>query len=535
VETLKIVTADEMRKIDRNAIEVVGIPGVVLMENAGRAVADTVKNLLEHVASPRVCIFAGKGNNGGDGFVVARHLANSQFRVKTFLLGEIGQIQGDAKINLDILMGMGMEVEELNADGLPTARVAMSMSDLVIDAVFGTGFKGEVEGYVSHVIDTVNESGRPVVAVDVPSGLDSTTGRVSSSCVKATHTVTFGLPKVGLLLYPGAAYAGELVVADIGLPRSLLVDDGLKLNLSTADKISNWIPVRDQDSHKGTFGKALVIAGSPNMSGAAALTGTAALKAGAGLVTLGVPISLHSVMNSKLTEVMTRGLPETESGSISLQAQPLLDGVTRGADALAIGPGLSTHSETAQLVRNMVMTTSVPTVVDADGINAIAQDPGTLKAAKAPIVLTPHPGEMARLTGLPIQEVERDRLNIALRAASQWGKIVVLKGARTVIADPSGIAYVNSTGNPGMATAGSGDVLTGIIVGLLAQGMRPLEAAVLGVYVHGLAGDLASLRYGEMGVTAMDILGSVPDALRRLAGERGEKNVGCPSRQANRS
>jgi hydroxyethylthiazole kinase-like uncharacterized protein yjeF len=405
---LKIVTADEMREIDRNAIEVVGIPGVVLMENAGRAVADTVKNLLEHVASPRVCIFAGKGNNGGDGFVVARHLANSQFRVKTFLLGEIGQIQGDAKINLDILMGMGMEVEELNADGLPTARVAMSMSDLVIDAVFGTGFKGEVEGYVSHVIDTVNESGRPVVAVDVPSGLDSTTGRVSSSCVKATHTVTFGLPKVGLLLYPGAAYAGELVVADIGLPRSLLVDDGLKLNLSTADKISNWIPVRDQDSHKGTFGKALVIAGSPNMSGAAALTGTAALKAGAGLVTLGVPISLHSVMNSKLTEVMTRGLPETESGSISLQAQPLLDGVTRGADALAIGPGLSTHSETAQLVRNMVMTTSVPTVVDADGINAIAQDPGTLKAAKAPIVLTPHPGEMARLTGLPIQEVKRD-------------------------------------------------------------------------------------------------------------------------------
>jgi hydroxyethylthiazole kinase-like uncharacterized protein yjeF len=295
VETLKIVTADEMREIDRNAIEVVGIPGVVLMENAGRAVADTVKNLLEHVASPRVCIFAGKGNNGGDGFVVARHLANSQFRVKTFLLGEIGQIQGDAKINLDILMGMGMEVEELNADGLPTARVAMSMSDLVIDAVFGTGFKGEVEGYVSHVIDTVNESGRPVVAVDVPSGLDSTTGRVSSSCVKATHTVTFGLPKVGLLLYPGAAYAGELVVADIGLPRSLLVDDGLKLNLSTADKISNWIPVRDQDSHKGTFGKALVIAGSPNMSGAAALTGTAALKAGAGLVTLGVPIDLQGL------------------------------------------------------------------------------------------------------------------------------------------------------------------------------------------------------------------------------------------------
>jgi NAD(P)H-hydrate epimerase len=240
-------------------------------------------------------------------------------------------------------------------------------------------------------------------------------------------------------------------------------------------------------------------------------------------------------MNSKLTEVMTRGLPETESGSISLQAQPLLDGITRGAGALAIGPGLSTHSETAQLVRNMVMTTSVPTVVDADGINAIAQDPGTLKAAKAPIVLTPHPGEMARLTGLSVQEIKLDRLNIALRVAAQWGKIVVLKGARTIIADPSGVAYINTTGNSGMATAGSGDVLTGIIAGLLAQGIRPLEASVLGVYVHGLAGDIASSRYGEMGMTATDILGSVPEALLRLTGERGEKNAGCPERQANHS
>jgi hydroxyethylthiazole kinase-like uncharacterized protein yjeF len=299
VEILRVVTAEEMREIDRRAIEVVGIPGVVLMENAGRAVADTVKKLLLNVANPRVCVFAGKGNNGGDGFVVARHLANSEVRVKTFLLGETDQVQGDAKTNLDILIGMGMEVEELYADGLPTARVAMSMSDLVIDAVFGTGFKGEVEGYVGHVIDTINESGRPVVAVDVPSGLDSTTGRVSSSCIRATHTVTFGLPKVGLLLYPGAAYAGEVVIADIGIPRSLLVDEGLKLNLSIDDDIRHWIPRRDGDSHKGTFGKALVIAGSPNMAGAAALTSTAALKAGAGLVALGVPIGLHSVMNSK--------------------------------------------------------------------------------------------------------------------------------------------------------------------------------------------------------------------------------------------
>ena len=527
---MKVVTAEEMREIDRSAIEVVGIPGVVLMENAGRAVADTVKKLLEDVVGPRVCIFAGKGNNGGDGFVVARHLANSQVRVKMFLLGNADQVQGDARINMDILACMGIEAEELYADGLPTARVAMSMSDLVVDAVFGTGFKGEVEGYISHVIDTINESGQPIVAVDVPSGLDSTTGRVSSSCINATHTVTFGLPKVGLLLYPGAGYVGELTVADIGLPRSFLVDEGLKLNLSVADNVRHWIPVRDEDSHKGVFGKAFVIAGSPNMAGAAALTSTAVLKVGAGLVTLGVPLGLHGVMNSKLTEVMTRGLPETESGSISLQAQPLIDGITRGAAALAIGPGLSTHSETAQLVRNMVMTTSVPIVLDADGINAIAQDPGTLKTTKAPIVLTPHPGEMARLTGLSIQEVKRDRLNVARRAASHWGKIMVLKGARTIIADPSGIAYVNPTGNPGMATAGSGDVLTGVIAGLLAQGIGSLESAVLGVYMHGLAGDIAAARLGEMSVTATDILESVPEALHRLTVERGERHVGWSSR-----
>lgn len=527
---MKVVTAEEMREIDRQAIEVIGIPGVVLMENAGRAVAEAIKKLLEGVGCPRVCIFAGKGNNGGDGFVVARHLANSGIRVKVFLLGDIGQVQGDARTCMDILRSMGIEVEELHADGLPTARVAMSMSDLVVDAIFGTGFKGEMEGYISHVTSTINESGRLVVAIDVPSGLDSSTGRVSAGCIKATHTVTFCLPKVGLLLYPGAAHVGELVVADIGLPRALLENEGSKLNLATADTVRRWIPVRDADSHKGTYGRALVVAGSPNMAGAAALASTAALKAGAGLVTLGVPQNLHSIMNSKLTEVMTRGLPETESGSISLQAQPLLDGICRGSAALAIGPGLSTHSETTQLVRNMVMTTSIPTVVDADGINAIAQDPGTLKAAKAPIVLTPHPGEMARLAGLTTQEVNDDRLDVALRAAAQWGKICVLKGARTIIADPQGTAYINATGNPGMATAGSGDVLTGIIVGFLAQGMGPLEAAVLGVYVHGLAGDMASAKVGQIGVTATDILDSVPEALHGLTGERGERNVGWSSR-----
>ncbi|NLS44950.1 MAG: NAD(P)H-hydrate dehydratase [Firmicutes bacterium] len=523
---MKIVTGEEMRKIDRSAIEVIGIPGIILMENAGKAVADTIKKLLSDIKNPRVCIFAGKGNNGGDGFVIARHLVNAQVRVKTFLLCDAGEVQGDARVNLDILTGMGIEVEELRADGLPTAKIAVSMSDLTVDAVFGTGFRGDIDGYTSRIIDIINKSGRPVVAVDVPSGLDSSTGKVGLKCVRATHTITFGLPKAGLFLYPGADYVGELTIADIGLPRFLLTDNNLKLNLSTADIIRQRIPPRYEDSHKGTFGKVFVIAGSPNMAGAAVLASTAALKSGAGIVTLGVPIGLHGIMNSKLTEVMIRGLPETESGSISLQAQSLLDGISRDASALAVGPGLSTHSETAQLVRNIIMMTSVPTVVDADGINALAQDTAGLRGARAPIILTPHPGEMARLTGLSIQEIKEDRLDVARQTASQFGKIIVLKGARTIIADPSGVTYINPTGNSGMATAGSGDVLTGIIAGFLAQGMDPLAAAISGVYVHGLAGDTAASILGKMGVTASNILENVPGTLKSLVHERGENHVG---------
>lgn len=539
---MKVVTSDEMREIDRKAIEEAGIPGIVLMENAGRAVADAVKRLLEGMAGRRVCVFAGKGNNGGDGFVAARHLVNSQVRVKVFLLGKRDEVRGDARTNLDVLGHMGVDAEEIGPEDVHRARVAVSVSDVVVDAIFGTGFQGEINGYLGQVIDAINESGRPVVAVDVPSGLDASTGRVSTACVRAGYTVTFGLPKAGLLLYPGAAYAGELIVADIGIPRAYLTDERLKLNLSIADEIRRHLPVRDPDSHKGTFGRVLVVAGSQGMAGAAALASLAALRSGAGLVTLAVPKSLQGIMHSRLTEVITRGLPETESGSVSLQAQALIDGILRGAEALAMGPGLSMHSETAQLVRNIVMTSSVPAVIDADALNAIAQDPGTLKTSKAPIVLTPHPGEMSRLTGLSVQEIKRDRLAVAVKAASQWGKVVVLKGARTVIAAPSGEVFINPTGNPGMATAGSGDVLTGLIAGLLAQGVGAFEAAVLGTYVHGLAGDIAAARRGEMGMIAGDILESVPEALVRLAGlkspssagERGEMDVGGPARQAHR-
>lgn len=535
---MKVVTAGEMREIDRRTIEDIGIPGIVLMENAGRAVADAAGRVLGsltvsgsgcdgggaagdgdtagNVAGRRVCIFAGKGNNGGDGFVAARYLANRGARVKAFLLGKKEEVKGDAAVNLAALARMGLEVEELSQGELHKARVAISISDIVIDAIFGTGFKGEISGLAALVIEAINDSSRPVISVDIPSGVDADTGGVAGRCVRASYTVTMGLPKVGLMLYPGALYAGNVVVADIGIPSAFASDERLRFNMSTSGYVRGLLPARHPDSHKGDFGRILVIAGSEGMIGAAALTCLSALRTGAGLVTLGIARSLHDLMEIKLTEVITRPLPETEARSLSIAAQGMIESTAKRADVLAIGPGLSTNSETAQLVRNLLVSLNMPAVVDADALNAIAQDISVLRAARAPLVLTPHGGEMARLLGVNVNEVKRDRLATACRAARQWGKVVVFKGARTIIADPSGAAYINPTGNPGMATAGSGDVLTGAIAGLIAQGLAPFEAAIAGVYIHGLAGDLALEDKGEAGLLAGDILERLPLAETRL-------------------
>lgn len=514
---MRIATADEMRNIDRVAIEEMGIPGVVLMENAGKRVVEVVCRALGEVKGRGVAIFCGKGNNGGDGLVAARHLLNMGADVKVLLMAEPDKISGDAGVNLRIWQRMGQQVYPLgDKDDLGVVRLFLANTSLVVDAMYGTGFRGAVRKNVGEIIEIINKSGKPVVSVDIPSGMEADTGQVNGPCIRAAHTVTFALPKLGLLMEPGIQYAGELHVADISIPRQLTQASSLKRRLLTGDTVRSWLPARPVGAHKGDFGRVLVVAGSRGMTGAACLAAEAAARAGAGLVTLALPESLHEIAEIKLTEVMTVPLPETKEQTLSRDALPVVRSLMEKADVLALGPGLSTNSETVSFVRELLPLLTVPCVLDADGLNAVVGNTNLLTKVRMPLVLTPHPGEMSRLAGKTTGYVQTARLAVAEEAAAAWRSVVVLKGAGTLIAAPDGTVYVNTTGNPGMATGGSGDVLTGVIAGLLAQGFDAVRASACGVYLHGLAGDRASLEKGMAGLLAGDILAEIPAAIREV-------------------
>ncbi|GBF31883.1 NAD(P)HX epimerase / NAD(P)HX dehydratase [Desulfocucumis palustris] len=517
---MRIATAREMREIDLAAINRYGIPGVVLMENAGLHVANAVRAMLGNVRDRVVTIFAGKGNNGGDGLVAARHLHNSGARVKVLLLARPEEITGDAAVNFNIWINMGQDVYSITQDSeFDPVRLFLAETDLVVDAIYGTGFRGKVNDLAGRVMEAVNAGGKPVVSVDIPSGVEADTGKVNGACIRAGATVTFGLPKLGLLFHPGAGCAGKIKIADISIPPALLGNDGLKRHLLGRKMVRGWLPGRAADSHKGNYGSVLVVAGSAGMTGAACLAAEAAARTGAGLVTLAVPEGLHQIVETKLTEVMTYPLPQEKSQSLSPEALPVIMSLLDKADVLALGPGLSTNPGTARLVRELLGKISAPCVLDADGLNALAGHTDIFKKAGAPLVLTPHPGEMARLTGLSTADIARDRLAGAEKYSSLWQSVLVLKGAPSLVAAPGGNVYVNSTGNPGMAAGGSGDVLTGIIAGLLAQGLSPERAAAAGVYLHGFAGDRAAARKGMMGLLAGDILLALPEVLREMEAE----------------
>lgn len=501
-----LVTSEQMREIDRRAMDEYGIPGLLLMENAGRRVAEEAARRLGGAAGRRVVVYAGKGNNGGDGLVAARHLANAGARVLVILAAG-DQMPPDAARNLDIARRMGLDIIPPGPDVGPI----LALSDLVIDALLGIGVKGEVKGPLAEAIEMINAARRLVLAVDVPSGLDADTGKIAGCCVRAGVTVTLALPKRGLYLYPGAAYVGELVVADISIPAALCRSVAGAVELLDSRRIRVCLPPRPADAHKGTFGHVLVVAGSRGYTGAAALCCRGALRAGAGLVTLGIPESLNPVMEVKLTEPMTLPLPETPSGSLAAAAAPVIRRFARPGMVLALGPGLSRQPETAELIAELVDKIDLPVVLDADALNALGTNPAALRRRKAGTVITPHPGEMGRLLGRNAASVQEDRPGTAREAARQSGAVVVLKGAPTVIAGPDGTLYLNPTGNAGLASGGTGDVLTGIIAGLLAQGASPLDAALAGVYVHGLAGDRAAREAGQRGMSAGDVV----DALRR--------------------
>lgn len=516
---MRVITPEEMSLVDRATIEQEKIPGIELMGSAGEAVARAARDMLPPGAGSRVAVFCGKGNNGGDGFVAARLLSGQGFAVRVLMLAGPGELKGDSAESFRRLDGTQVEVTAVtDQKALDAAMAEPGTYDLVIDAIFGTGFSGEAKGVFEAAIRAVNEAGCPVLAVDIPSGVDGLTGAAPGAAVRAARTVTFAAVKVGLAQHPGAFLAGELQVADIGIPPLLLETTAVsRVFLVEEEEAGALLPSRAADAHKRQCGSVLVVGGSPGLTGAPALCARAAMRCGSGLVTVGCPESLHQILEIKLTEVMTRRLAETAEGTLSLEGAAEIAAISGDFDVVALGPGLSTAGETQGAVRELVRRLQVPLVLDADGLNAMAGHTGVFAGRNAPLVLTPHPGEMARLTGKSSVEVQSDRLGVSRRAAADWGAVVVLKGAGTVVAEPEGTVRIISSGNPGMATAGMGDVLTGCVASFIAQGLSPADAAVAGAFYHGNAADLAAAMDGEVGMLAGDVIRYLPMSLRRAA------------------
>lgn len=512
---MKLVTAQEMKELDTQAQADYAVPGIVLMDNAAQAVADAVNDALEELDGESVLLFCGGGNNGGDGFGAARWLQNYGARVRVFVVGTaLEAISGDAAQELTMLQKTGVQVELLaSEDDWLVAELAAAKADVLVDALLGTGFHGELQGDFLRACQLMNNSGKYIVAVDVPTGVNADNGSVAENAVRADKTVTMALLKTGLLLYPGREYCGDIELADIGLPIKMVeAHDSRKYRL-TADIVRELLPLRKADAHKGDAGRVVICAGSPGFTGAAALCADAAVKAGAGLVSLYTPLSSRDVLATKLTEVMVHGLLERMPGILGGSAAGDVVKNANAADVLAIGPGLGTSESTLQAVREILPKLTVPVVIDADALTALVGNTEILTQMQAAKVLTPHPGEMARLTGKDISEINADRISIAVEYAKEWQAVVVLKGAPTVIACPDGTTYVNSTGTSALATGGSGDVLTGIIAGLAGQEISLQEAAVCAVYLHGLAAELSGI---DIGLAASEIAPLLPEARKRV-------------------
>ncbi len=498
-----------MREIDRRTIDDLGISSLVLMQSAGLGLVDEFERRSEGERL-RVTVICGPGNNGGDGMVAARHLADRGHEVVTFLAVPRSAFSGDPKVQLRTLTRLEMDVTVLSSlSSYERAFRRAGDSDVTIDSLFGTGLGKIVEGQWAQCVRIINSCPGLVISADVPSGLDARTGHPLGECVTADVTVTFGLPKTGLVLFPGAQFAGEVVVADIGIPRSVIETMDLPGELLGPDPVERVYEERWPDTHKGSYGHLLLCCGSAGKLGAGILASRGALRAGAGLVTLAVPASALHEVDAATPEVMTSPLPETDEGSFSKLGANGLKKLIYGRDALAIGPGISTDPEVGELVREALKWEGFPAVVDADGLNALEGDLELLRPRGQDTVITPHPGEMSSLIGSSTRDVQSDRIGAALECAGRSGCVVVLKGAGTVVAHPDGTFYINTTGNPGMASGGTGDVLTGMIGALLARGCSPSDSALAAVYLHGAAADLAAERIGEHALTATDIIDSL--------------------------
>lgn len=506
---MKIASRNEIRKIDEQSISKLMVPGVILMENAGRTTAEVIST--QFPDSNNISLFCGSGNNGGDGFVIARHLMTVyNKKITVYMCADVKKISGDALANFLYLKNLKCKIINLKNDFSNYENC-----DLIVDAIFGTGLVREIKGFYSKIIEFINNQKLPVVSVDIPSGLDSDTGRPLGNCINADVTVTYGLPKIGMCLFPGLRYCGRIFLSNITTQKKL--EDRLKTELITSDDILEILQERDKDTHKGSYGHLLILSGSPGKTGAATLSATGSLRIGTGLTTVGVPESLNPVLEEKLTEAMTFPVSETKDATFGeTSIKQVLKLVAEKKTALAIGPGISVTRNTEKFLFSLLSSLEIPTVLDADALTLISRNFKVLKKVKYPVVLTPHTGEMSRLCGKSTSEIQKNRIKISRQFATEHNIYLVLKGARTIVASPDGMIYINPTGNPGMATGGTGDVLTGVIGGLLAQGYSPLDSCRAGVYIHGLAGDLVSEKMYKYGYTASELADFIPFAIRSL-------------------
>jgi ADP-dependent NAD(P)H-hydrate dehydratase / NAD(P)H-hydrate epimerase len=514
---MKVLTQKQMQSIDKQAVKDIGIIGPILMENAGREIAEAIKKRFPRIEKENVLIISGKGNNGGDGFVVARHLFNSGAQVRIILLAEKQGLDGDAGLNCGIADKMGIEILEVTTPELwRSHREIIGNADILVDAIFGTGLTKPAGGRYAEIIEDLNARQGYKVAVDIPSGLAADKFQIIGPAVKADLTVTMAAPKIAHVFPPAENYIGELVVADISAPAFLFENDALRLTMVEEEMLLPYFSRRDKNTHKGTYGHLLILSGSLGKTGAAAMSGKAALKMGAGLVTVGTPKSCVPIVARSMDELMTEPLPETSEWTLSEKGCGKILSVLKGMDAVMIGPGISTQESTARLIRKLLPDLQIPMILDADALNIIAQDIKLLNKLQAPAVLTPHPGEFARLIHSGTKEVVENKIKWVPEFARNYGVYVVLKGYRTLISDPKGRMFINPTGNPGMATGGSGDVLSGMLGAMIIQEGSLCDAVIAGVYVHGLSGDIAADRFGEKALLAGDIISCLPEVMRRL-------------------
>ncbi|MCD4742325.1 MAG: NAD(P)H-hydrate dehydratase [Desulfobacteraceae bacterium] len=522
-----LVTAEEIQKMDGETIDSFGIPGRTLMESAGRGAYTMLVQTFPDIFSKNVGVIAGRGNNGGDAFVVARYLMEKNIRTNIFILCSKNKITGDAKANLDLVEKLIEEklitnnnnssiTEITDLDTFKQNRSKLLHHDIFVDGILGTGLNSDVRGFFKNVIEALNQSKSPIFSIDIPSGLNADTGKPWGISINATATATFAHPKIGHLLHPGDKHTGELEVVDIGIPKFITEKFNPKLNLLEEKDIKLLFQPRHSESHKGNFGHLLILAGSPGKTGAAALATNAAMRCGTGLVTLGIPQSLNATVEPQVTEAMTCPLPDEGQGILIESAFKTIIETAKDKNAIAIGPGIGTDKSTKKLIEKLIKTLDIPIIMDADCLNLIAENPQILKKAKSDITLTPHPGEMARLASTTTEEIQSNRLESARNFADEFSITIVLKGANTIISLSDKKAFLCPVGNPGMASGGMGDVLTGMIAGFKAQGFSSEHASITGAYIHGLCGDMLAESMGTFGFLASDMIKTIPETIAQM-------------------